>query len=323
MKTMTELLEECRNLLRSPIWARSNGELLFDIDAYLAMNGWIDPKNELPKERSEVLVLINASMFDYRDSGSKRKVGYMYKGSWFDDDSSKISSEYVLAWQPLPKGEYKNMNCPNDAELRQNLKDYGIPKDTFDYITKMAEDHGVKISIEYVSCNPGLSLEDEQEEENRRVNVFNDEISRINERKMIPRQMTIDMKRHIAIILTGHNRKRKIILSIPFVEYNSNGELMANTTINVQDSIHEDFRGMCELCVCLLGTVDFWQYFIRDDIYQWAERHGFTNSIQNERSHLYQIFSYRKDVAQSLIDMFGYDTMEKAMDDLSKGDKRC
>ncbi len=319
MKTVNELLEECRNLLRSPIWERSNGELLPTIDAYLATNGWIDPKDEAPPDTGTFLVVRTGER-------SAFCVVHREDGMWgFGTPGYCLNGNYK--WQLIQK-ERKNMNYPNDdvvdgvikevagaAELKLNLKDYGIPRDQFDYITKMAEDHGVKISIEYISCNPDLSLEDEQEEENRRVGVFN---TRINDREMTPRQMTMDMKRHIAIILTKQGRKRKIILSIPFVEYNSNGKLMANTTIDVQDSIHEDFRGMCELCVCLLGTVDFWQYFIGDDIYKWAERHGFANSIEDEHSHLYQIFNYRKDITQSLIDIFGHDTMEKAMDDLSK-----
>lgn len=194
-----------------------------------------------------------------------------------------------------------------------NPKDYGIPVDKFRYVAKMIQDGGVTVSVEQVGSNPVVNLTDAQQVEDLWVKGMNARLGK----KVIPRRMTMNMFKHVALTLSSHSNVRSVVRSLQLMVYNKNGDLIPNPQTDKNDKIDKDSMGTYLVCVHLYYIMKFWEHFVADDIYMWAEKHGCANLLQDDNSYLYTAFDHQKDTVQLFVDIFGYDVMERAVEFLS------
>ncbi len=194
--------------------------------------------------------------------------------------------------------------------------DYGIPQDKLDCLNEMLKDNGIAVSVENVPCNPNLNIEDGQQFENILVDRINsadgDQPS-----KMSPRHITSDMYRHQVLIFTLRKKTEKIFFSTPKHKYDKNGKLVRNLETKRDDAMPEDFRGIYYFSVYLRYVMRCWLPLIEDDIYKWAELYDTANLLADNNSYLYRSFDYYREIATMFIELFGQDTIENAIDDLS------
>lgn len=184
--------------------------------------------------------------------------------------------------------------------------DYHIPEDKFDYIQKMVKDNDVTLTITAMPDNPEMCIDEMQQCEELRANKLS----------TMPRKMSTDMYLHDALVLICRDCVRKISMSTPKNVFDNDNNLIVNPQIALEESIPKDILPLYRL-IMWFGTLrTFWKHFVANNIYQWAEEYEVTNLLSDEDSYIYRSFEYSKDTTQSLIDIFGYDVIEKAMNDL-------
>lgn len=194
-----------------------------------------------------------------------------------------------------------------------NPTDYGIPQDKLDYMLKMLKDYEVTLAIEDVSFNPDIKITDLQQCEDIKVARMNTR----NDSQIPPRCITLDMYRHKVLIFTSHNTTLKIFFSLIKNVYDNNETVVPNKQIELEDKMPRDFSGIYIFSLYLRDTMTHWLCIMADDIYKWAESYGCVDLLYDDDSYLYASFDHLKKNAKIFIEMFGHDTIESAIEDLS------
>ncbi len=193
-------------------------------------------------------------------------------------------------------------------------EDHGIPQDKFDYVVKMLKDNGVTFEQDRSPDNPRLRMMGVQQCEDITVCKLN---NNFDGEKINPRQMNKDMFEHFTMTLSTKDTVRVIQTSRPMMVHGGSGKLIPNIQRYPTDKLSKNLSDICRFGHWLYWMISLWEYFVSDDIYLWAESCGCAELLDDEKSYLYDTFNYYKEVVQSFVDIFGYDVIEQAMNDLA------
>ena len=96
------------------------------------------------------------------------------------------------------------------------------------------------------------------------------------------------------------------------------GEYVNNPQMKIWETIPDERKAMTALIVCLMSIRFIWKSCMENDVYAWAEIQGWSRFLHDDDFlYMYDTFERDKDSAQTLTDIFGYETMENVVADLA------
>lgn len=188
-----------------------------------------------------------------------------------------------------------------------------MTKDGLDCILAMVKDSHVTLDLSHPDHNPYASI-DPQATEDARIKRFNTR----NGTTVVSRNASDIKYRHDRLTLKSPNCVRTITKSYKKIILLSSGEYTDNPQIETWEKIPDDKKALFALGVCLLSIRFVWKSCMDNDIYSWAEIQGWTRFLHDDDfSYMYDTFERDRDSVQTLVDIFGYETIENVMIDLS------
>lgn len=177
---------------------------------------------------------------------------------------------------------------------------YRIPLDKASYIQEMVQRTNVILTVTKLSVNPNLDIEMVQ----RTVGT--------------KRIISQDLYAHFVLSLSTKHTFRKIYTSLQKKFCSNNGCFTVNPQIAEYASVPPDILPLYML-ICEFASFRVeWQNLIENNIYLWAEMAGsvYVDYLNTSPDYIYDMFDRRRQALQSVIDIFGYNTIEQAVEDL-------
>lgn len=191
---------------------------------------------------------------------------------------------------------------------------WNIAEENFDYLIGLLKRRQIDVSISSTSSDlSGMNLSDCQFYEDHCVSAINKtrEAWR-GEEPIIPRVMNLDMFTHQVMLMRIGDTVRRICFSKQKKKRIEDGSWVKNIdefTENLSNASKTIYQLACQIST----ACGFWEYFVANDFCAWSNVYS-KCTTDKEKEYSKNIFDYRSNTCQSLVDIFDQDGMEDLVD---------